>query len=106
MANFITIDINSILNRYGKAQGLTPEEIMANYSDIGWLEYVTDAHNNAWRYIGDWNGYYGDANYIKNVLRYFVGNEACYYYDGEQVLFDLNTFELTKVTENMDIITK
>lgn len=98
--------INSILNRYGKEQGLTPEEIMANYSDIGWLEYVTDAHNNAWRYIGDWNGYYGDANYIKNVLRYFVGNEACYYYDGEQVLFDLNTFELTKVTENMDIITK
>lgn len=98
--------VNSILSRYGKEQGLTVDEIKSNYSDIGWMKYVTDAHNNAWRYIGDWNGYYGDANYIKNVLRYFVGDAACYYYDGEQVLFDLNTFEMTKVTENMDIITK
>ena len=85
---------------------MTVDEIKSNYSDIGWMEYVTDAHNNAWRYIGDWNGYFGDANYIRNVLRYFVGDAACYYYDGEQVLFDLNTFEMTKVTENMDIITK
>lgn len=98
--------VNSILTRYGRDQGMTVDEIKSNYSDIGWMEYVTDAHNNAWRYIGDWNGYYGDANYIRNVLRYFVGDAACYYYDGEQVLFDLNTFEMTKVTENMDIITK
>lgn len=98
--------IDSILTRYGKEQGMTIEEIKSNYEDIGWMEYVTDAHNNAWRYIGNWNGYYGDANYIKNVLRYFVGDAACYYLDGEQVLFDLNTFEITKVTENMDIITK
>lgn len=98
--------VNSILNRYGKTQGMTSDEIKSNYDDTGWLEYVTDAHNNAWRYISGWEGYYGDANYIKNVLRYFPGTQACYYYDGQLILFDLNTFEITVVSENMDIITK
>lgn len=98
--------IESILRAYGKEIGMDPEEIKSNYEDIGWMKYVKDAHNNAWKYVRGWEGYYGDANYIKNVLRYFVGNEACYYYDGEQVLFDLNTFEMTKLTENTEIIMK
>lgn len=96
--------VNSILKRYADERGLTVDAVKSSYSDTEWLSLVTDAHNNAWRYISGWDGYYGDDHYIKHVLRYFIGSDTYYYYNGEKVVFDLNTFEMITVDENVRVI--
>ncbi len=96
--------MNSILSTYAKTKNLTVDAVKMLYSDTAWLEQVNDAHNNAWRYIGDWKGYYGDANYIKNVLKNFVGDKVCYKYNGETCIFDLNSLELAVVNDTVKVI--
>lgn len=96
--------INSILQKYASSKGITVDAVKNAYTDTGWLSLVTDAHNNAWKYISNWDGYYGDADYIKNVLRYFIGNDICYNYNGEKVVFNLNTFDMINVDENVRVI--
>lgn len=96
--------INSILQKYASSKGITVDAVKNAYTDTGWLSLVTDAHNNAWKYISNWDGYYGDADYIKNVLRYFIGNDICYNYNGEKVVFNLNTFDMITVDENVRVI--
>lgn len=96
--------INSILQKYASSKGITVDAVKNAYTDTGWLSLVTDAHNNAWKYISNWDGYYGDADYIKNVLRYFIGNDICYNYNGEKVVFNLNTFDMITVVENVRVI--
>ncbi len=51
--------VKKILPKYSKASGHSIEEILDNPNDLGWLDYVTSS-------------YPGDANYIKNVLSYYV----------------------------------
>ena len=96
--------VNSILRKYADERGLTVDAVKSSYTDTGWLKLVTDAHNNAWKYISGWDGYYGDDGYIKHVARYFIGSDVYYYYNGEKIVFDLNTFETIVVDENVRVI--
>lgn len=96
--------VNSILRKYAEEKGLTVDAVKSSYTDTEWLSLVTDAHNNAWKYIRGWEGYYGDNHYIKHVLRYFIGSDTYYYYNGEKIIFDLNTFETIVVDENVRVI--
>lgn len=54
--------MRKILNNYSYATGKTVDEILGDPSDLGWLNYVN-------------RSYAGDPNYVKNVFRYYNGDE-------------------------------
>ena len=102
--NYGSYMMNSILKDYAGLIGTSVDSVKNNIADIGWLSLVQEAHDNASRYISSWSGSYGDSNYISNVLRYFIGDRACYYCGDTRYIFDFNTLEATMVSDNINII--
>lgn len=72
-------------------------EIINDYSDISWLNYIKDVHNNPTKYLNnDWpsNCTYGDGDYISNVLRYCISDTCEYYCGEEKIEINLKTSEV------------
>lgn len=85
--------VSLAVSKYADRKGITREEVMNNYSDLGYLEdfqqihddphgYVTDEdlvkyqgiHTNAMNYLRKWPyKTYGDPKYIEHVLAYYIG---------------------------------
>lgn len=89
--------MNYILEKYAQEQNITKEDVLSNYSDIGWLKYVEDFHNNPGQYLSNWNyNTYGDPNYVKKVMGYYVGSESTNTLpDGTKETINLVTLEKT-----------
>ena len=73
-------------------------EVIDNYSDISWVGCIQDVHNNPTKYIEYWSAgaTYGNADYIKDVLRYCISDTAEYCYGNEKITFNLKTSEYSK----------
>ncbi|MFI3211600.1 MAG: NlpC/P60 family protein, partial [Peptostreptococcaceae bacterium] len=86
--NFGTGGTNAVLKVYEEATGKSPDAVRADHSDLGWLSYTAEVHQNPKRYF-TWNenqsvmcsqeactnkglGHFGDISYVSNVLRYYV----------------------------------
>lgn len=64
---------NKALQAYCNEVGKTRDQVISDVSDIGWLKYVKDLHDNPQKYIPSWRGStYGDDEYISHVLRYYA----------------------------------
>ena len=86
--------VDVAVSTYAIQMGITSEEVRNNHSDTGWLSIIRDIHENPKNYASNWRyKTYGDANYIKNVLRYFVGESTYYYYNGKLNVFNLHSLE-------------
>jgi len=72
---------NIIIDKYAEEINSTNEDVKNNYSDIGWMKYVKDFHNNPQDYIKWDYKTYGDENYIQKVLGYYIGTETINYDD-------------------------
>lgn len=97
--------INVAVRDYANSIGSTSDAVKGNASDMGWLEFVRDIHLNPNNYLSSWNySRYGDANYISNVLRYFIGNSTHYNYGGTQCVFDFDSNELMELDNTTAII--
>lgn len=85
--------VSLVVSKYADRIGVTREEVMANYADLGYIEdfqrihddphgYVTeedrikyaDRHGGAIRYLDNWPyKTYGDPKYIEHVMSYYIG---------------------------------
>ena len=102
------------LNLYAKETGLTREQIMDNYSDLGWMKYVEEIHYNPSPYIEDgWDGYYGDGQYIFHVLSY-IGKDIIYiktetgellYHLGNMNIVSHTLEDGTEIIDNVENVT-
>lgn len=95
-----------ILKKYAQDNNCLVEDVLTNYSDIGWLEYVKDFHNNPKNYLPKWKyKTYGNGNYIKDVLGYYLGVESINTLeDGTKIsvnLITLDVMENVKVVDNI-----
>jgi len=95
-----------ILKKYAQDNNCLVEDVLTNYSDTGWLEYVKDFHDNPKNYLSKWKyKTYGNDNYIKDVLGYYLGVESINTLeDGTQISIDLttlNVIENVKVVDNI-----
>ncbi len=89
--------VNIILDKYANENNKTVSEVIDNYKDTGWLEYVTDFHNNPNKYINWKYSTYGNDKYIANVLGFYVGKECVNKNEqGEDISIDLETLEINK----------
>lgn len=71
--------MDRIIDIYAAELGVTPEDVMKNYNDLGWMKYVEDVHINPKKYISDWEyNTYGSDMYIKNVLGFYSGNNIVF----------------------------
>ncbi len=69
---------------------ISTSNLINNYSDIKFLKYIDDIHNNPSKYLSNWQyKTYGDNEYINHVLSYCVSNQVEYMYNGEKISFDL-----------------
>lgn len=84
--------MNTVINNYSIATGKSYDDIIADANDFGWLEYVSEFHNNPNQYI-DWPyGLYGDDLYISHIMRY-ISDEVITVKDeqGNDIIFNLKT---------------
>ena len=66
-----------LLNEYAKETNQTIEQIINNHQDLGWMKYVHDVHQNPKKYVSNWSHKtYGNANYIEDVLGYYLGIQS------------------------------
>lgn len=93
--------MNVILNEYGRERKLSIDEILNDYTDTGWMKYVEYFHNNPQEYLSNWNyKTYGDSNYVKKVMGYYIGTESVNTLsDGSKVSINLVTLENTYETK-------
>lgn len=86
--------LDSVLSRYSSEKGIGIDDIKSNCSDIGWLDYVLDAHYNPSKYIDGWQeSQYGDGEYLYHVLRYNTSDVANYKYSDQDVAINLKTLK-------------
>lgn len=70
------------------------DSIKANYTNTDWVSGIKEAHSNPSKYLFEWEGLYGDGNYIEDVLRFMPYNHVKYKYDGSEYEFDLKTKQI------------
>jgi hypothetical protein len=72
--NYGTSAMDLIIETYAKEVGKSFEEVTLDMTDIGWMKYVNDMHNNPKKYISSWkSGTYGNNNYLYSILGYYMG---------------------------------
>lgn len=98
--------MSKILSLYAEEKGCEVEEILANSTDLGWMKYVKDLHENPQKYYPGWKyKTYGNGNYIKDVLGYYIGTESVNTTkDGSKISIDLVTMETTYDVKVVDKI--
>jgi len=98
--------MNKVLSAYAEEKGCSIEDILTDYTDIGWLKYVNDLHENPQKYLPGWkHKTYGNANYIKDVLGFYIGTESINTTsDGSKIAVDLITMETTDDVKVVDKI--
>lgn len=73
--NYGTSMVDWIVKMYAKKLGITPEEVMSNYDDLGWMDIVRDVHDNPKKYIPEWQyDTYGCAVYVDSILGNYAGS--------------------------------
>lgn len=76
--NYGTAMMDIVIQLYANELGISKEQVMENYNDFGWMKYVEMIHHDPSDYIdGEWEGTYGDSEYISHVLSY-VGKDTIY----------------------------
>ena len=87
--------INDILNAYSEETGKSIDDIINDYTDIGWLKYVKDYHENPQKYNPKWQyKTYGNDEYLNRVLGYYIGTVSENLLpDGSKVSTDLISLE-------------
>ena len=99
--------VNIAVNCYAEQIGVTPSEVMQNFNDCGWIEYIQDIHDNPSKYF-DWPySTYGDANYVEHVgEKYCPDNDfiSHYYVNAEPCTFNFITNQMT--FDNQTTLTK
>lgn len=89
-----------ILGKYAKETNRTIDEVLSDFSDTGWLKYVSDFHINANKYINWPYEKYGNPNYISDVLGYYLGTCVLITLpDGNNIVIDLVTLDKTYETK-------
>ena len=82
--------MNSILKKMSEDTGLSIEQIKSNYSDLSFMKYVEDAHNNPSKYISGWrSSTYGNGEYLYDVLKNCPKETIRITYNGETFDFNL-----------------
>ena len=101
--NYGTGAMDLILAKYAQDNHCLVEDVLTNYADTGWLAYVKDFHDNPKNYLSKWQySTYGNENYIKDVLGYYLGTESINKLeDGTQISIDLTTLD---VIENVKVV--
>lgn len=77
--------MEQILIEYANQKGITVNDVMMNYEDLGWMELVRDAHNNPQIYYEKMSSRldtgmkwkestYGNSEYVNKVLNNYIGN--------------------------------
>ena len=104
--------VDAIICTYADEIGSTYEEVVKNKNDFGWMKYVEMVHKEPQKfanmidiikypefeitknYLINWSyDSYGDANYISNVLRYYIGFYSKYKLDNDIIETNLLTGE-------------
>lgn len=86
--------LNSVLSKYSNEKGIDINNAKSNYTDVGWVDYVMDAHNNPLEYIDEWQeSRYGDGEYLYHVLRFNPSDVANYKYYGQDISINLKTLQ-------------
>lgn len=98
--------MKKILSAYAKEKNCEVEDILADSTDIGWSKYVKDLHENPKNYYPEWKyKTYGNDDYIKDVLGYYIGTETINTTsDGSKISIDLITMETTSDVKIVDKI--
>ena len=84
--------MKALLNKMSKDTGKSVDEIKNDYTNLDWLEYVKDAHNNPSKYISGWRGKtYGDGDYLIHVASSLTEKKLNIAINGEMCQFDFTT---------------
>lgn len=74
--------------------------VKKDYSNIEFLKYIKNAHENPKNYLQNWNQEtYGDSDYIANVLRYCPSSIVKYRYDKDEYTFNLKNLSVVNMEE-------
>lgn len=97
--NYGDYAMDIILENYAKETNCNVFDIINNDSNLGWLKYVEDLHNNPKKYIANWQyDTYGDSKYIEGVLGCYIGHQSL----NLGVLTDLVTLEKRNMASKVD----
>lgn len=76
--NYGTGMMDIAIESYAAELGVTKEQVMENYNDLGWMKYVEDIHYYPQKYVPGWQqATYGDHHYVSHVLSY-IGKSTIY----------------------------
>lgn len=76
--NYGTGMMDMAIECYAAELGVTKEQVMENYNDLGWMKYVEDIHYYPQKYVPGWQqATYGDHHYASHVLSY-IGKSTIY----------------------------
>lgn len=88
--NFGSGMMSAVLNKMANNTGKSVEDLKLDFTNLDWIEYAKDAHENPSKYIStiNWNSY-GDGEYLQHVMGYVISKNVNYMYNGELQNFDL-----------------
>ena len=76
--NYGTGMMDIAIESYAAELGVTTEQVMENYNDLGWMKYVEDIYYSPQKYVPGWQqATYGDHHYASHVLSY-IGKSTIY----------------------------
>lgn len=114
--NYGTGMMDIAIESYAAELGVTTEQVMENYNDLGWMKYVEDIYYAPQKYVPGWQqATYGDHHYASHVLSY-IGKSTIYiqtenglllYYLGNmETVFESNTsVPMVSNVQNVGVIT-
>ena len=77
--------------------------ILKDYSNVSWLDYMEDAHNNPLKYLPEWfESTYGASEYVACVLSHCPVKTASYKYDDSDITVDLTNGKVLEIMKLED----
>ena len=93
--------IEKIVKKTAKELNISPNELTSDYSDLRWMKYLPDVHNNPLNYVSKWNyDTYGDDKYLIKILSYCPNSIVKYKYEQEDISFDLQSASILNSRNN------
>lgn len=101
--NYGTGMMDIAIESYAAELGVTKEQVMENYNDLGWMKYVEDIYYHPQKYVSNWpQATYGDHHYVSHVLSY-IGKSTIYIKtENGTLLYNLGNM-VTVLDSNADV---